>query len=395
VLFDFDRVTDRKNTDSLKYDFASKLGKPEGLLSLWVADMDFPSPPCVLEALMEKTRHGIFGYSEAGRDYFEALQGWFSAHFGWNVHEDWLTETPGVIFAVNMAIRSLTDKGDAVLLQPPVYHPFYECIHENERKLATSQLVYSGGKYTVDFEDFEAQIVQNKVRLFILCSPHNPVGRVWTEDELLSMGRICQKHGVVVLSDEIHEDFVYPGHRHLVFADLKPGFSDITVTCTAPTKTFNLPGIQISNILIENADIRRRFRREMGKTGYKHPNIMGLTACRAAYLGGYEWIHALRAYLFESVELVRTFLSQNLPKIKLVEPEGTYLLWLDCKGLGLSDKELDEFITQRAGLWLNAGTMFGPGGSGFQRMNIACPRSVLKEALERLARAADSLERPQ
>lgn len=387
MKYNFDSILDRRNTDSLKYDFARKLGKPEGVLPLWVADMDFRTPPCVIDALMEKCRHGIFGYSETRNDYYEALRNWFSSRLNWSIRPEWLVKTPGVVFAICTAIRALTDEGDAILVQQPVYSPFFEMILENKRKLVTNQLVYSQGKYSIDFSDFEDKIIKNNVKLFILCSPHNPVGRVWTLEELLRLGEICLKHDVIVVSDEIHADFTYPGHRHLVFADVKPEFSDITVTCTSPTKTFNLAGLHISNIFIANRDIRRKFKKELEKSGHSLSNIMGITACRAAYEGGNNWLMELKKYLSGNLDLLRSFLKQKLPQIKLIEPEGTYLVWLDFSALGLDDKKLEDFILNEAGLWLDSGTMFGIGGEGFQRINIACPRSVLEKALIQLEQA--------
>lgn len=390
MAYNFDESIDRRNTDSLKYDFAARRGKPEGLLSLWVADMDFRTPPCVIDALVEKSRHGIFGYSESREDYIEVLQSWFQSRFDWEIKPNWLVKTPGVVFAIATAIRALTDKGDAVIIQQPVYYPFTETVHVNERELVVNQLVYGDGVYQIDFEDFEDKIVRHGVKLFILCSPHNPVGRVWTRDELVRLGDICVRHGVTVISDEIHADFVYPGHRHLIFAGLKPEFADITVTCTAPTKTFNLAGLQISNVFIPNARIRAKFRQEIGQSGYSQLNIMGIVACKAAYEHGADWLEELKTYLTGNVNLLRFELQESMPDIRLVEPQGTYLTWLNCSALGLSDKALDELIVNKAKLWLDAGTMFGLGGEGFQRINIACPRALLKQALDQLAQAVAS-----
>lgn len=387
MTYNFDEIIERRDTDSLKYDFAAKRGKPDGLLPLWVADMDFRTPPCVMDALMEKSAHGIFGYSESREDYFKVLQGWFSRRFDWQVHPDWLVKTPGVVFAVCAAIRALTQEYDAVLIQQPVYYPFTESVEANRRKLVVNELVYDGSTYHIDFEDFEQKIEEHNVKLFILCNPHNPVGRVWTRDELIRMGDICAAHGVTVISDEIHADFIYPGHAHAVFANLKPEFETITVTCTAPTKTFNLAGLQVSNIFVANRTLRHRIRQEMNRCGYSQINVMGLVACKAAYQKGEDWLEALKGYLEDNLKYLRAYLQKHIPEIKLVEPQGTYLVWLDCKALKLSDKALDELIVSRAKLWLDAGTMFGQGGSGFQRINIACPRSVLKQALEQLESA--------
>lgn len=383
----FDTIYDRKNTGSLKYDCAARYGKPEGLVPLWVADMDFPAPQCVNKALAERCEHGIYGYTEPDERYFNALKNWFSTRYGWNVENNWLLKTPGVVFALCTAIRAYTEPGDAVLIQPPVYYPFSESILENDRRLVKNSLVYRDGEYSIDFADFEEKIKQEKVKLFLLCNPHNPVGRVWSEQELVQLGEICLRHGVTVVSDEIHADFAFSGNRHLVFASLRPEFAEITITCTAPTKTFNLAGLQISNIFVQNAELRRGFRAEMNRAGYSQANVMGLIACRAAYEGGAEWLDKLKEYLVGNQNFVKEFLQEHIPAIHLVEPQGTYLLWLDCSGLGLDDDTLNKLILEKAGLWLDNGSMFGEEGEGFQRINIACPRSVLQKALEQLEKA--------
>lgn len=387
MAYNFDEMIERNNTDSLKYDFAAHRGKPDDLLPLWVADMDFRTPPCVVDALTQKSAHGIFGYSESREDYFDVLQGWFSRRFNWQIRPDWLIKTPGVVFAICTAIRALTQEGDAVLIQQPVYYPFTEAIEVNRRKLIVNELIFDRSGYKIDFDDFEQKIVRHSVKLFILCSPHNPVGRVWTKEELVRMGDICVQHGVTVISDEIHADFIYPGNTHIVFAGLKPEFEDITVTCTAPSKTFNLAGLQISNIFAANRTRRSRIRQELNRSGYSQLNIMGIVACKAAYLKGEPWLEELKSYLTENLAFLRAFLEAHIPDIRLVEPQGTYLVWLDCRALNLNDAALDELFVSRAKLWLDAGTMFGQGGSGFQRINIACPRALLKKALEQLAGA--------
>ena len=246
-------------------------------------------------------------------------------------------------------------------------------------------------QYSIDYEDFERKIVQEHIKLFILCNPHNPVGRVWTREELQQLGEICLRHHVIVVSDEIHNDFVYPGFEHTVFANVDPRFAEFTVTCTAPSKTFNLAGLQISNIFISNETLREAFQKEIDKTGYDEPNALGAVACEAAYRGGQEWLDQLRAYLLENLNFLRAYLQEKIPQIHLVEPEGTYLVWLDCSELGISGKELDQFIVEKAGLWLDGGAMFGPSGADFQRVNIACPRATLELALDKLKAAVDNL----
>ncbi len=387
--FNFDEMIDRRETDSLKYDFAVRRNKPADILPLWVADMDFKVPPAVIEALTTRAQHGIFGYTDGRDAYYSAVQNWFSKHFNWDTQTEWTVKTPGVVFAVSTAVRAFTERGDAVLIQPPVYYPFTEAIQVNERKLVKNELVYRDGRYSIDFEDFERKIIENQVKLFILCSPHNPVGRVWTREELTQLGEICLKHNVLVVSDEIHADFTYPGHSHTVFASLDTRFAANSITCTAPSKTFNLASLQISNIFIPQRELRRQFKQELTRVGYSQPNVMGLDACRAAYEHGGPWLDELRTYLLQNLLFAREYIAQHIPGVRLVEPEGTYLIWLDFRSLGLSGKMLDDLIVYKAGLWLDAGEMFGDGGEGFQRVNIACPRATLEEALRRLARALE------
>lgn len=386
----FDEVIERKGTNSLKYDFAVERGKPEDLLPLWVADMDFKTSPFVIEALQKAAGHGIFGYSESKEGYFNALQNWYAEYFGWKIQSEWLVKTPGVVFAICMVIRALTKEGDSVLIQRPVYYPFSQSILDNGRKLVNNPLVYRGGQYSIDFEDFEEKIVRNKVKLFVLCSPHNPVGRVWKKEELIRLGDICVKHGVCIVSDEIHADFVFEGHQHSVLANLKPEYLERTITCTAPSKSFNLAGLQVSNIFIANRDIREKFKLEMNRAGYSQLNGLGLAACQSAYENGREWFEELKQYLVENLEFIRDFISERLPPIRMIEPEGTYLVWLDFQELGLGSGQLEDLIVNRAKLWLDSGSIFGPEGKGFERMNIACPRTTLQRALLQLEQAVNN-----
>ncbi len=380
---DFDRIIDRRNTKSVKYDLAAKKGMPEDVLPLWVADMDFRVSSYIQEAIARQVEHGVFGYSDTGEEYFEAVKGWMKRHHGWDVEADWLVKTPGVVFALSLAVKAFTEPGDSVLIQQPVYYPFKRVVEVNGRRTISNTLVYENNKYFMDFEDFEEKIIREKIKLFILCNPHNPVGRVWTEDELVRIGDICQKYHVIVVSDEIHGDFAFK-RKHHVFAGLKKEYGEFTVTCTAPSKTFNLAGLQLSNIFISNPELRRAFRRQLDIVGYEEPNIMGMVACEAAYRDGDEWYEAMLEYVAGNIAFTREYVEKNIPGVTMAEHEGTYLVWLDFRQLGMTGEELEEMIVQRARLWLDGGAMFGESGTGFQRVNVACPRKILKEALERM-----------
>ncbi len=382
--YNFDRMIDRRNTNSIKYDFAIERGKPADILPLWVADMDFSVPREVQEAIHQAVEHGIFGYSEVKQDYFEAVHNWFYQNYGWDTKEEWLIKAPGVVFAITMAVRALTNEGDTVIIQQPVYYPFSESIRLNDRRVVVNSLAYQNNQYSIDFEDFEEKIVNNGVKLFLLCNPHNPVGRVWTKDELIRLGEICLKYKVIIVSDEIHCDFTYPGYEHIVFSNINEEFAQNTITCTAPSKSFNLAGLQISNIFIQNETLRRRLKLEIAKSGYSQLNTLGLAACKAAYQYGEPWLRQLKEYLLGNLNYVRGYLGEKLPMIKLIEPQGTYLIWLDFRALQLTRKELEDLIVHKAGLWLDPGHIFGPEGEGFERINIACQRQTLVRAMEQL-----------
>lgn len=383
----FDQVIDRCNTNSVKFDLALAQGYPADVLPLWVADMDFQAPPCVLDALHKAADFGIFGYSFLGDGYFEAIRNWFSRRFDWQVQREWLITTPGVVFALSAAVRAITNPGDAVLVQPPVYYPFYRVIQQNGRTLVESPMIYENGRYSIDFADFEKKITEKDVKLFILCSPHNPVCRVWTTEELRTIGAICKKHGVRVISDEIHCDFAFPEHPHTPFVKACPEMMDSTVVCTAPSKSFNLAGLQVSNIFVPGKELHDKLKAEMAVLNYDSPNMLGAIACQAAYEAGEQWLDDCKAYMRGNLDYVRSFLAEHLPKIRLVEPEGTYFAWLDCTGLGLTKEELDDVIIHKAKLWLDSGAIFGKEAEQFQRVVLACPRATLEEAMHRLQKA--------
>ncbi len=388
---DFDTVPNRRGTNCFKYDFAREMGMPEDVLPLWVADMDFPTAPAVLERLHALAEHGIFGYTGVKDAYFSAVHNWYAQRFSWETQRSWLVTTPGVVFAIAIAIRAFTQKGDAILIQQPVYYPFANKVTENDRQLVVNPLVLKNGRYEMDFADMERKIVDYHVKMLLLCSPHNPVGRVWTKEELLRVGEICQKHGVLVVSDEIHADFTYAGHTHRVFASVKSEFADFTITCTAPSKTFNLAGLQNSNIFIPNRQLRHAYKKELSACGCGGTNCMGMAACQAAYEAGADWLEQLKQYLAGNLAYIRQFLREKLPDIALIEPEGTYLVWLDLRKLGLTEQQQRQLIVQDAKLWLDTGTLFGQGGEGFERINIACPRTTIEQAMQRLEHAVHKI----
>ena len=382
-----DEIIERKGTGSIKYDLADRFHMPEDVLPLWVADMDFRAPECVSEAIRAAADHGIYGYSEPPAGYAEAMCAWYRKNFRWEIDPSWVFQTPGVVFALSAAIRAFTKPGEPVLIQRPVYHPFTDMIEKNGRRVVNNPLKLVNGMYFMDLEDLEEKILQENVKLMILCSPHNPVGRVWTKQEMLKFGEIVRRHGLIVVSDEIHSDFVYPGYRHHVFSATCPEMAEYSVICTAPSKTFNLAGLQVSNIVIENDQLRDMMKAEIAKTGYGQCNQLGHAACKAAYEGGQEWLDEVRAYIKGNLDYVKEFVREKLPMIRLIEPEGTYLLWMDMSGLRLSEEELNQLIVGKARLWLDDGGMFGEEGKNFERWNLACPRKILEEAMERLESA--------
>ena len=380
----FDEIIERKGTDCLKYDFAVKRGKPEDVLPFWVADMDFRTTSYVEDALIERAKHGIFGYSESQEDYFHAIAGWMHRRHHWDVEPDWLIKTPGVVFALAMAVKAFTEAGDCVLIQQPVYYPFSEVIQDNGRVVVSNDL-YLGtdNRYHMDLEDFEQKIVEHQIKLFLLCNPHNPSGRVFTREELTGMGEICLKHGVTVVCDEIHNDFVFQG-EHTVFASIKKEYADISVTCTSPSKTFNLASMLISNIFIPNEKLRQRFQHEVNAAGISQLSVLGLVATQAAYEHGDEWYEKMMAYVKSNIDYARNYVEEYLPGVKMINGEGTYLVWLDFRGTGIETEELDRRIIYDAKLWLDSGKIFGKTGEGFQRINVASPRKTITECFERI-----------
>lgn len=385
TTYNFDREIDRKNTNSLKYDFAVERGRDADVLPLWVADMDFQAPKPVLDALQNAVSHGIFGYSEVKGEYFDALYRWFDSRFDWQPKSEWLVKTPGVVFALAMAVRALTKEGDSVLIQPPVYYPFFEVIRDNNRKIVESPLLLADGHYEIDFDDLEEKIASQNVKLFLLCSPHNPVGRVWTKEELQKLGELCDRYHVFVVADEIHCELVYEGHDYTPFASLSERFRQNSVTCVSPSKAFNLAGLQIANIIAADEGVRRRIDRAININEVCDVNPFGVIATIAAYNEGGAWLDALRKYLWENYEYLYRFFEQRLPQYPVLPLEGTYLVWIDCRASSIGSDATTLRLQEEQKLMVNSGTLYGPGGEGFIRLNIACPRTLLADGLERIA----------
>lgn len=387
MQYDFDTPIDRTHTWSIKHDFKKENGKADDILPLWLADMDFRSPDSVVEALKKAVDHGIFGYSRADESYFDAVAAWYQKRHHLTLQPEWMTCTPGIVFALSIAVRAFTQEGDAVLIQPPVYHPFSRAILRNKRTLVENPLVLKDGHYEMDLEELEQKVLDEHVKLMILCNPHNPVGRVWTREELTALADICLRHHVYVISDEIHGDFVWQGHEQTPYASISEEACLHSMMCTAPSKTFNLAGMATSNLFIPDPEMRRKFRSELLDVGQENMNRLGLFACRAAYEGGGEWLDQLIGYLAGNLALVRDFCKNRVPQIQLVEPEGTYLAWLDCRELGMTDDELMAFFSNEAKVWLDPGTHSGEQGSGFMRFNLGSSRSVIAQALDQIEAA--------
>ena len=374
----FDPVYDRTDTGAIKYNNLT-----QNTIPMWIADMDFKSPPAVTDALAKVAQHGIYGYGDTDDEYDSLIVSRYDRRIGWKIEKDQILKIPGVMFGVAAAIRAVTELNDAVLICQPVYYPFAKIIPANHRKTVVSELVLKNGRYEIDFGDFESKIKREKVKVFLLCSPHNPVGRVWTKEELIKIAEICLKYGVYIISDEIHSDFIYPGYKHIPIASLSDEIADRTITCLSPTKTFNLAGLQAANMVVPNKNLRVRLKKECASTGYSHLNIMAVAAAKAAYKHGEEWLEGLLKYLAQNINLLKNAFPEDAP-VSALNIEGTYLAWLDCRNLNLTPSELDDLFLGKAGVWLHNGHTFGAGGQGFMRMNIACPKSILEKAIQQI-----------
>jgi cystathionine beta-lyase len=386
MKYDFDRIIDRKGTSSVKYDLSEKIFGKEDVLPMWVADMDFPVAGFILDAITERLKHPVLGYTFRSESFAEAVAGWMDRRHHWKVGTETIGFSPGIVPALNMCVMEFSDPGDRVVVQPPVYFPFFSAVSNHGRKLLYNQLVKRDGRYEIDFDHLEG-LFREGVKLFILCNPHNPVGRAWSREELMQLAGLCVKYRVVVISDEIHADLLLFGNRHIPLATLGKDIADLTLTCMAPSKTFNLAGLYTSIMIVTNPVLKKRYDKILDVVHVGGDNILGQVALEAAYTHGDEWLDQLLVYLENNYTVFRTILKDSVPGLVISPLEATYLAWLDFSFLGLPDKGLREFIIHRAGLGLNDGPMFGPGGSQHQRLNLATPLVILKEAAARLAHA--------
>jgi len=390
IVSPFDRVIDRTATESLKWVYPRKVLKVADAIPMWVADMDFESPPAVVEAIRRRADHGVYGYPLVPPSFYAAAIAWLKRRHGWDVKKAWMAKTPGVVPALNYCVRTFTKPGDGVIIQTPVYHPFYYAIENNGRRVVRNPLRFDGHRYTLDLSDLERKITAAG-QMLILCSPHNPVGRVWTRDELEALGRIAVARDLLVISDEIHADLVYGGHKHQVLAALSPDLAKRTITCIAPSKTFNIPGLSTAAVVASNPDLLKKFEDEAERAGFELGQVFGIVGFEAAYTHGEDWLDELLPYLEANVDFMAEFLDERVPGIRLIRPEGTYLALLDCRGLGLEPAALNDFFLKKGRVYFSDGMAFGPELAGFVRINFACPRAVLREALERIERAVKEI----
>jgi cystathionine beta-lyase len=393
--FDFDEIIDRENTHSVKWDYHNHGGfavwdktyrraGDDRVLPMWVADMDFRCPPAVTKALGDLAAHGIFGYSAKTDDYVDAVCGWFRTRQGWDAKGEWLITAPGVVPTLNVVVRAFTQPGDKVIVQRPVYYPFFRVTTNNGCEVVSNSLILEDGAYRMDLEDLEAKAKDPKTKLLILCSPHNPIGRVWSAEELTAVAEICARHGVIVVADEIHGDLMFPGETFTPFATLGDVAAQNTIVCTAPSKTFNLAGLHTSNIFIPNPALRETLAETFALHTLPGMNPFGIAATMAAYRGAADWLDAVMAYVAGNADRLIAFFGQEVPEIRAIRPQGTYLQWFDCRALGLDKDALEDLMLNQAKVYFDEGYIFGAEGEGFERINLACPRSTLDEALVRI-----------
>ena len=385
MKYDFDKITQRRGTNSYKWDSTDD----KEVLPMWVADMDFPTAPCIINALEKRVEHGIFGYTRVPEEYYDAVISWFSRRHHWKPRREWFIYTSGVVPALSAVIKALTNVGDKVLTLTPVYNCFFSSIRNNGCELDSCALRYEDNTFSIDYEDLERRAADPKTTLMLLCNPHNPSGRVWTREELRRIGDICIRNNVVVVADEIHCELVHPGFTYTPFASVSEEFQKHSVTCVAPSKAFNIAGLQIANIIVENEEWRQRIDKAININEVCDVNPFGVIATIAAYNEGEEWLNQLLQYIHGNYLFFKDYCEEHLPQLPVAPLEGTYLAWMDCRSLGIPSEELEEELMKEAKLWLNAGSMYGKEGEGFMRWNLACPRQLVKEGLERFSQFVD------
>jgi cystathionine beta-lyase len=406
MQYDFDKIHERTQTNSIKWDFIYENGvfhQREGgvdplasnaLLPLWLADMDFPTSRPVIDALVKRAQHGIFGYTMPAESYYEAIVGWMRQRHGWKVERDWILTTAGVMPTISMLIQTFTEPDDKVIIQTPVFHPFYQAIEDNGRVIARNPLRYEAGRYWMDFDDLEEKSTDPRAKMIILCSPHNPVGRVWTRKELQCLGDICQRNDLLIVSDEIHNDLVYSWATFTTFGAVDEAFNDRLILCNGPSKTFNMPGLKTSITFIPSETLRQQFLVTLRKLNQLFGvSTFGALALQTAYEQGEEWLEQLLAYLEANCVFLQAYVAQHLPQLCVIHPEALYLIWIDCRALGLDPQGLKRLLYNEANVYLEQGSTYGPEGDGFVRINIACPRTILEMALARIQVAVDRLKR--
>lgn len=386
MRYDFDEIVNRRGTNSVKWDEV----KEEGVIPMWVADMDFKAAPCILKALKKRIEHGVFGYTIVPDSYYESIISWFDRRHQWHIERDWIIYTSGVVPAISAIIKALTEPGDKVLVQTPVYNCFFSSIRNNGCTIAENALVRKGNSYEIDFDDFERQAADEKTKVFLLCNPHNPAGRVWKPEELSRMNDICLRHGVKVIADEIHCELVMPGHEFTPFAAISKACQDNCITANSPTKLFNIAGLQIANIISSKAEDHRKINRAININEVCDVNPFGVIALQAAYNEGEDWIEQLNAYLWENYLTLKAFFRDDLPQLEVIDLEGTYLVWVNVRATGMTGDELTEKLLKEGKVFVNRGTMYGKAtGADYIRINIAMPRSLMLEGLERLKSVID------
>lgn len=390
MRWNFDEDIQREGTDSLKYDFTKEVFGTRDIIPMWIADMDFRTPEFIINALRERLNHEIMGYSFRPPEFYRSIKSWFGRRHGWIIEEDWICFSPGIVPALNLCTLAFTRPGDSVVIQPPVYTPFFGAVESHGRNLILNPLIENNGKWTMDLEGLEKNLTP-EVKMVIISNPHNPVGRAWSADELRELGELCVRKNILILSDEIHCDLILPGYKHTPMAALSEKIAEITVTCTAPSKTFNLAGLSTSSLIISNPVLRKYFNSKIGRLHLGNGNIFGTAASVAAYTSGDEWLDALLGYIGENSKHVTEYFAKSVPEIIPVKPEATYMIWLDCRKLGMSAAELQEFFTFKAGVGLNEGSSFGQGGEGFMRMNLGTTRKIIAKALEQISGAVSQL----